>query len=81
MEKVITHGDQLSSKADNDVRIYFENVDGLNIEPTKPVTQNIKLNYLNFLMAKMEVDILEVQKAVLTGILFHIHINLKKVKT
>ena len=57
MEKVITHGDQLSSKADNDVRIYFENVDGLNIEPTKPVTQNIKLNYLNLLMAKMEVDI------------------------
>ena len=57
MENIITHGDQLSSKADNDVRLYFENVDGLNIEPTKPTTQNIKLNYFNLLMAKMEVDI------------------------
>ena len=57
MENIITHGDQLSSKADNDVRLYFENVDGLNIEPTKPITQNIKLNYFNLLMTKMEVDI------------------------
>ena len=57
MEKVITHGDQLTSKADGNVRIYFENVDGFNIEPTKLVTQNIKLNYFSLLMAKMEVDI------------------------
>ena len=57
MENVIIHDDQLTSKAESHVRLYFENVDGFNIEPTKPVTQNIKLNYFSLLMAKMEVDI------------------------
>ena len=51
------HDDQLTSKAEGHVRLYFENVDGFNIEPTKSVTQNIKLNYFSLFMAKMEVDI------------------------
>ena len=57
MGDIPTHGDQLTEKADNHIRIYFENVDGFNITPTKSVTANVKLNYFSLLMAKMNVDI------------------------
>ena len=57
MKEIAVHGDQLNEKAENHVRLYFENVDGFNIKPKKPVTENIKLNYFSLLMAKMDVDI------------------------
>ena len=57
MKEIPIHGDPLVEKSEDNVRLYFENVDGFHINARKSVVQNTKLNYFSLLMAKMNVDI------------------------
>ena len=56
--EIPVHGDLLSGKSEGVIRLYFENVDGFSVDVTKNCRHNRKLQYLNNLLRRMEVDVM-----------------------
>ena len=57
LKEIPVHGDNIKIKYEEDVRIYFENVDGFQLKPKNRLENNLKIKYFNTLMKKLEVDI------------------------
>ena len=59
LENIPVHGDELKQKKDSDIRIFFENIDGLSVDPSAPaMNNNKKIKYLNALTAQLEIDVI-----------------------
>ena len=57
-EDIPVHGDDITSKEEEYVRFYFENIDGFSVNNLKPaLNNNDKIQYFNTLIKRLEVDI------------------------
>ena len=54
---VPVHGDKLTGKADNNIRLYFENIDGFGVDEKKSPLLNKDVTYFNNLLKRIEVDV------------------------
>ena len=57
LKDIPVFGDPLGGKDDDNIRFYFENVDGFSIDTKNHPGKNKKLNYLTNLLQRLEVDV------------------------
>ena len=58
LEDIPVHGDDILQKKEDNVRFYFENIDGFSVNIQKPaVNNNDKITYFNSLLSRLEVDV------------------------
>ena len=58
LEDIPVHGDEIKSKHEDNVRFYFENIDGFSVNISKQVyNNNDKIKYFNSLLSRLEIDV------------------------
>ena len=51
------HGDPLAGKAEGNIRLWYENIDGFGIGDCEPLSENKNIKYYNNMISRVDIDI------------------------